>query len=74
MHTAHITDFDSITWRKSTHSGNGTDCVEVSDDLIKPDGLVPVRDSKNPSGPKVVFTEMAWSTFVHSGYAREFTA
>lgn len=71
MHTASTTD---LTWRKSTHSGNGTECVEVSDDLIKPAGLVPVRDSKNPNEAKVVFAGTTWSAFVGSGYAREFTA
>ncbi|WP_156757938.1 DUF397 domain-containing protein [Actinokineospora pegani] len=32
------------TWRKSTHSSNGSDCVEVRSDLAG------IRDSKNP-GP-----------------------
>lgn len=31
-------------WRTSSYSSNGTDCVEVSHDLIA------VRDSKNPAG------------------------
>ncbi|RLK60777.1 DUF397 domain-containing protein [Actinokineospora cianjurensis] len=34
-----------MTWRKSTRSNNGTDCVEVRNDLTA------VRDSKNPTGP-----------------------
>ncbi|MEU2430717.1 DUF397 domain-containing protein [Streptomyces sp. NPDC007861] len=50
------------TWRKSTHSdGSGADCLEVSDS--RP-GLVPVRDSKNPDGPKLAFRAAAWSVFV----------
>jgi hypothetical protein len=32
-------------WRKSSHSGQGTNCVELSADLRH------VRDSKNPAGP-----------------------
>ncbi|WP_370416804.1 DUF397 domain-containing protein [Streptomyces fradiae] len=28
--------------------------------------LVPVRDSKAPEGPAVVFDRAAWATFVHS--------
>ncbi|KAB7835781.1 DUF397 domain-containing protein [Streptomyces mobaraensis] len=70
MRTARTTDTSDLNWRKSSHSGNGHECVEVSHDLIETDGLVPVRDSKTPSGPKVVFTQTAWSTFVRSGYAR----
>ncbi|MFD9214869.1 DUF397 domain-containing protein [Streptomyces chengbuensis] len=50
------------TWRKSTYSGSsGGDCLEVADDHP---GIVPVRDSKNPGGPKLVFRAAAWSAFV----------
>jgi hypothetical protein len=31
-------------WRKSSHSGPDTDCVEIHHDLLS------VRDSKNPDG------------------------
>ncbi|GHJ35138.1 DUF397 domain-containing protein [Streptomyces sp. TS71-3] len=58
-----ITDASTLTaWRKSSYSGgdNGS-CVEVHD--LIPD-LVPVRDSKNPTGPAVVFPATGWTTFV----------
>ncbi|WP_371661611.1 DUF397 domain-containing protein [Streptomyces sp. NBC_00280] len=49
-------------WRKSSHSGgSGGDCLEVADGHP---ALVPVRDSKNPHGPKLAFRAEAWSTFV----------
>ncbi|MFI6081419.1 DUF397 domain-containing protein [Streptomyces sp. NPDC051217] len=49
-------------WRKSSHSGNeGGSCVEVLDDY--PSG-VPVRDSKHPQGPALVFSAAGWSSFV----------
>ncbi|UQX02283.1 DUF397 domain-containing protein [Streptomyces sp. RerS4] len=52
------------TWRKSTHSdGSGGNCVEVCD--AHPD-VVPVRDSKVPDGPHVVFHARAWSAFVRT--------
>jgi uncharacterized protein DUF397 len=55
-------DLTTATWRKSTHSaGDGGDCLEVTD--IHPD-IVPVRDSKNPDGPKLLFRAAAWSAFV----------
>ncbi|MEV6385659.1 DUF397 domain-containing protein [Streptomyces sp. NPDC051773] len=55
-------DLRTATWRKSSYSGgNSAECVEVSDNLP---GLVPVRDSKNPSGNVVVFRAAAWSCFV----------
>ncbi|KUO18939.1 DUF397 domain-containing protein [Streptomyces dysideae] len=49
-------------WRKSSHSGDsGGDCLEVND-AARP--LVPVRDSKNPTGPAIVFSASAWSAFL----------
>ncbi|MER6120419.1 DUF397 domain-containing protein [Streptomyces sp. NPDC001743] len=52
------------TWRKSSYSGNtGGDCVEVADGCA---ASVPVRDSKNPSGPVLVVGADAWQGFVDS--------
>ncbi|MGW6564343.1 DUF397 domain-containing protein [Streptomyces sp. NPDC054975] len=50
------------TWRKSSYSGgDGGNCLEVSDDHP---GIVPVRDSKNPDGPKLAFRTAAWARFI----------
>lgn len=50
------------TWRKSTYSdGSGGNCLEVADGHP---GVVPVRDSKVPDGPALVFRTAAWSSFV----------
>ncbi len=49
------------SWRKSSYSGQGGDCVEVADGAP---GLVPVRDSKTPSGPAIAFGADAWSAFI----------
>ncbi|GGY83472.1 DUF397 domain-containing protein [Streptomyces nitrosporeus] len=55
-------DLTFATWRKSSYSNSdGGDCVEVSDDFA---GIVPVRDSKCPQGPAVVFGASAWTAFV----------
>jgi hypothetical protein len=44
-------------WQKSTRSGsNGGNCVEVR--LY--DGQVQTRDSKNPTGPVLVFAPDQW--------------
>ncbi|GGU58081.1 toxin [Streptomyces albospinus] len=49
-------------WRKSSYSDDkGGDCIEVSDDLP---GVVPVRDSKDPHGPALVFPAIGWTAFV----------
>ncbi|MET9606392.1 DUF397 domain-containing protein [Streptomyces sp. NPDC006512] len=53
---------EMATWRKSTYSdGSGGNCLEVADGQHD---LVPVRDSKQPEGPHVVFHARAWATFV----------
>ncbi|MEN8655107.1 DUF397 domain-containing protein [Streptomyces sp. 21So2-11] len=55
-------DLTNVRWRKSSYSGNtGGDCVEVADGCP---GAVPVRDSKNPTGPVLLLTPAAWHTFV----------
>ncbi|PAZ15314.1 DUF397 domain-containing protein [Streptomyces sp. SA15] len=58
-----IRDASTVSgWRKSSHSGNESgSCVEVLDDY--PTG-VPVRDSKTPHGPALIFPAADWSAFV----------
>ncbi|MFG2350709.1 DUF397 domain-containing protein [Streptomyces phaeochromogenes] len=51
-------------WRKSTYSGgSGGNCLEVAPSHPT---HVPVRDSKNPLGPKLAFRAEAWSAFVEN--------
>ncbi|MFD8571240.1 DUF397 domain-containing protein [Streptomyces sp. NPDC059639] len=55
-------DLTSAVWHKSSYSGgSGGDCLEVT--YTHP-GLIPVRDSKNPSGPKLVLRAAAWTAFI----------
>ncbi|MEU6253325.1 DUF397 domain-containing protein [Streptomyces sp. NPDC047043] len=62
-----IPDASVLTsWRKSTYSGGSSgDCLEVTD-AAHPRALVPVRDSKNPTGPAIAFSPPAWQAFVTS--------
>ncbi|WP_371792110.1 DUF397 domain-containing protein [Streptomyces sp. NBC_01471] len=49
-------------WRKSSYSNSeGGSCVEVLDN--HPSG-VPVRDSKAPHGPALVFPAAGWASFI----------
>ncbi|AUY49890.1 DUF397 domain-containing protein [Streptomyces sp. CB01881] len=82
-------DLGNVAWRKSSHSGQGGNCVEVADLLpasvcglywrkssfsgaqsncvemaVGAIGAVPVRDSKDPDGPALLFAAEAWSSFL----------
>ncbi len=56
-------------WRKSTYSLNEVKCVEVAD---LDGGRAAVRDSKDPSGPALVFGAAQWSAFTAGVRAGEF--
>ncbi|WP_329570661.1 DUF397 domain-containing protein [Kitasatospora sp. NBC_01266] len=56
-------------WVKSTFSENGGNCLEVATNFT---GVVPVRDSKDPSGPALAVTVAAWASFVAEVKAGEF--
>ena len=47
------------TWRKSSWSTYNGNCVEVTEH----DSLIGVRDSKDGSGPVLVFNGTAWRLF-----------
>ncbi|WP_031516612.1 DUF397 domain-containing protein [Streptomyces sp. NRRL F-5123] len=63
-------DLGTAQWRKSSYSNSdGGECVEVADGVT---GLVPVRDSKDPEGPALLFGADAWVAFVGAVKAGEF--
>lgn len=48
-------------WIKSSYSGaDGPNCVEVG---TTPD-TIHIRDSKNPTGPRLTLTPTTWSAFL----------
>ncbi|WP_062992874.1 DUF397 domain-containing protein [Nocardia anaemiae] len=54
-------------WFKSSRSGSADNCVEVA---WLEAGHVGIRDSKNPTGPALIFTPAEWDAFttgVHYG-------
>jgi hypothetical protein len=51
-------------WRKSSFSGNGGDCVEVTArDYGNDAGRVLLRDTKDRTGPVLRFSPAAWGRF-----------
>ncbi|WP_040686529.1 DUF397 domain-containing protein [Nocardia vinacea] len=60
-------DLTDAEWFKSSRSGSAGECVEVA---WLEAGHVGVRDSKNPTGPALIFTPSEWNTFttdIHNG-------
>ncbi|MFI0465969.1 DUF397 domain-containing protein [Saccharopolyspora sp. 5N102] len=58
-----------VVWRKSSYSGpNGGECVEVGLGA----SVTGVRDSKDPSGPALLFGAGAWGGFLSSVKANRF--
>ncbi|MET8155995.1 Scr1 family TA system antitoxin-like transcriptional regulator [Sphaerisporangium sp. NPDC005289] len=62
-------DLSQAEWRKSARSsGDGNDCVEVATNMP---GIVAVRDSKDPAGPNLLVTALAWRFFIGGVKAKE---
>ncbi|GGZ14100.1 hypothetical protein GCM10010387_02730 [Streptomyces inusitatus] len=52
-------------WTSSSYSqGNGGECVEWAPAHTSATGVVPVRDSKNPTGPTLMVTPTAFAGLV----------
>jgi hypothetical protein len=60
----------SAVWKKSSGSSDngGNNCVEVAFLEIG----VAIRDSKNRTGPALLFTPMEWDAFIVGAKANEF--
>jgi Domain of unknown function (DUF397) len=54
-------DLACAQWSKSSYSSANGACVEVAQNLP---GIVAVRDSKDPDGPKLLIPPADWRTFV----------
>ncbi|WP_156721843.1 DUF397 domain-containing protein [Streptomyces apocyni] len=59
-------------WFTSSYSNNGGQCIEVAANLAASRGVVPVRDSKNPTGPVLDFPADSFASFVAGVKAGEF--
>ncbi|MFF2660648.1 DUF397 domain-containing protein [Kitasatospora sp. NPDC058032] len=64
-----MVDLSCAVWRKSSYSAQQGQCVEVASSM---QGLVPVRDSKDPQGPALVFPAESFAAFVDAVRAGEF--
>ena len=57
-----------MAWRKAQCSVANGACVE----LAPVNGMVAVRDSKDPDGPVLMYTAAEWHAFLHGAKAGEF--
>lgn len=62
------------TWRKSSYSNGGGNCIEWAPGHAAATGVVPVRDSKDPHGPTLAFDAPAWTAFLAGIKAGDFDA
>ncbi|MGK4580740.1 DUF397 domain-containing protein [Kitasatospora sp. HPMI-4] len=67
------TSTDPVQWVKSSYSnGGGGNCIEFAPALAATDGIMPVRDSKDPEGPALVFSAEGFAAFVAGVKSGEF--
>jgi hypothetical protein len=58
-----MTEASDSRWRKSSFSGGGgEDCVEVAS--FATTRMIALRDSKNPTGPRLHLSQAQWSKFI----------
>lgn len=58
------TDLHGVRWLRSSYSTGANNCVETARTGCGPGtGLLAVRDSKNPSGPALLFSPESWAGF-----------
>ncbi len=62
-------DLSTAKWFKSSRSSGKTECVEIAH---LDGGMVGMRDSKNPTGPALVFTPGEWDAFTAGVKDHEF--
>ncbi|WP_033215335.1 DUF397 domain-containing protein [Kitasatospora phosalacinea] len=60
---------ESLTWRKSSYSGGNGACVEIA---VPGSASIAVRDSKDPQGPRLRFSDESWAAFATAAGAGRF--
>jgi Domain of unknown function (DUF397) len=61
-------DANGLNWRKAQLSVNNGQCIE----LARAEGMIAIRDSKNPSGPVLRYTRAEFHAFLDGAKNGEF--
>jgi hypothetical protein len=61
-------ELGGLNWRKAQCSVNNGECVE----LARADGMIAIRDSKDPAGPVLMYSPAEWQAFLHGAKSGEF--
>lgn len=56
-------------WIKASRSASAGECVEARNTS---DGMIQLRDSKNPDGPTLTFTPHEWAAWLDGAKKGEF--
>ncbi len=62
-------DLTDATWRMSSFSQDGGQCVQAA---FLPDGSVALRHSKDPDGSVLIYTPREWDAFLKGAKDGEF--
>ncbi|WP_406073828.1 DUF397 domain-containing protein [Micromonospora sp. NBC_01638] len=62
-------DLSRAQWKKSTRSSGNGQCVEIADLA----DAVALRDSKDPTGPALLFPREDWTSFLAGAKYGHFT-
>ncbi|GAA1938866.1 DUF397 domain-containing protein [Kitasatospora viridis] len=62
-----MADLTATEWYKSSYSNHQSNCVEIARAIH----AIPVRDSKDPEGPALTFSQSSWATFINGIKAGE---
>ena len=64
--------FKGSQFIKAAASGGGGSGGDICVEVTKREGFVGVRDSKNPDGPVLAYTEQEWRVFIDAARNGEF--